>query len=450
MVRVRFAPSPTGALHIGGARTALFNYLFAKQNSGTFILRIDDTDKERSLVEHEKNIISSLKWLGLNWDEGVDALSEPYAPYRQSARMDKHLALAEALRKTSAAYQDEEGCVRLKYPSKDIVVNDIICGECRFAPDTLGPDPVILRSDGTPTYHLASVADDIDMKISHVIRGQDHLTNTAKHIVLFEAAGAVVPKFAHLPLILGEDGSKLSKRNSTGFTTVTDFINAGYLPQSLMNFLSLLGWSHPDSIDLFSIESIVDKFTLERVNHTGAKFEMSKLDWFNGQYIRSIDSEELSKITLPWTGKYKDLIEKRGTKYWTTAITSLKTDFDKLNQVENVANLLLSESIEVSEEARSYFMLPENFDIFSSVKKELLDEMSNIILEDGSDSLSLEQIKYLTKHVKKKLDCPPKLIFQSIRVLTTGALKGAELDILLPHVPREILKTRIENCIIKP
>jgi len=304
MIRVRFAPSPTGLLHIGGARTALFNFLASRKEDAVFILRVDDTDKERSLVENETSILESLKWLGLNWDEGVGIEPEgPYAPYRQSERLAKHLALAEHLKSSSAAYIDDENCVRLRYPDEDIVVDDLICGECRFSPSSLGPDPVIIRSDGSPTYHLASVADDVEMGITHVIRGQDHLTNTAKHIVLFRALGAKVPAFAHLPLILGEDGSKLSKRNSTGFTTVPDFIAAGYLPEALCNFMCLLGWSHPEGKDIFNLEEAAQVFNFDRVSSTSAKFELTKLDWFNAQYIRALSPDELSEITLKWTGE---------------------------------------------------------------------------------------------------------------------------------------------------
>lgn len=447
MVRVRFAPSPTGLLHIGGARTALFNYLYARQQKGVFVLRIEDTDKERSLKEHEANILDSMRWLGINWDEGVGANENTsYAPYRQSERMERHLALAEKLKSSSAAYIDSENCVRLKYPTETILVDDMICGECRFTPDSLGPDPVIIRSDGTPTFHLANVADDIDMGITHVIRGADHLTNSAKHVVLFQAAGAPVPRFAHLPLILGPDGSKLSKRNLTGFTTVSDFRNAGYLPDALNNFLCLLGWSHPEGKDIFSLDEIVDCFSLERINRTGAKFELSKLDWYNGQYLRAKSPEELASITLPWTGAWKSEIERRGNKYWTNSVTSLKTDFDKLTQVEKVANLLLTEKIEVNEEASTYFSEPDNKNILKLVQASLLATLNELAPEDGEDCYSLEQIKQITKLVKKSVEAPQaKLIFQSIRVLTTGALKGAELDSLLPFVPKQVLISRIEN-----
>ncbi len=448
MVRVRFAPSPTGFLHIGGARTALFNLLFARKHNGTFILRVDDTDKERSLKENEENILSGMRWLGLEWDEGVGLPEEgSYAPYRQSGRLDKHLELAERLKNSGSAYTDEENCVRLRYPESDIVFNDLISGECRFSPDALGPDPVIIRSDGSPTYHLASVADDIDMKITHIIRGQDHLTNTAKHVVLFRAAGAPLPEFAHLPLLLGEDGSKLSKRNSSGFTLVNDFIEAGYLPEALLNFMCLLGWSHPESKDIFSPDEVVPFFDFDRVSHAGAKFELSKLKWYNGQYIRSMSPELLAEKTLAWTGVWKEAVEQRGMKWWTDAIYDLRTDFELLTRVEHIAACLLSESIVFTEESKAHIAEPLNLEAVELVAAQFTQLMDEHPTDDGADCYSKEQIKTLIKLVKKSVTVSPKLVFQSLRILTTAALKGPELDVLMPHVPVTVLRARFAHVL---
>lgn len=444
MVRVRFAPSPTGLLHVGGARTALFNYLFAKKHNGKFILRIEDTDKERSTKENEDEILYSLNWLGLTWDEGVGSKDETsYGPYRQSERLDRHLALAEKLKQSSSAYTDDEGCVRLRYPKEDIVVPDIICGDCRFATDSLGPDPVILRSDGTPTFHLANVSDDIDMKITHIIRGQDHLTNTAKHIVLFKAAGADVPQFAHLPLLLGEDGSKLSKRNLTGFTTVQDFREKGFLPKALINFINLLGWSHPESKDIFDLEEATSLFTLERVNTTGAKFELSKLDWFNGQYIRALNSRELADSTLPWLGGWKTQVESRGTAFWEHAISALKTDLLRLTDVERLGELLCSEYLEPNDEAKDFINADDSAVVFKAVKEGLKQILSELLPAEGADCYSQEEVKHILKVLRKNVDAPPKLVFQSSRIIFTGELRGAELDVLLPHVTRQTLISRL-------
>jgi nondiscriminating glutamyl-tRNA synthetase len=447
MIRVRFAPSPTGFLHMGGARTALFNLLARKKDGGQFILRVDDTDKERSLKENEDNILESLKWLSLQWDEGVGVDPEgPHAPYHQSARLDRHLALAEVLKNSDSAYTDEEGCVRLRYPKGDICFNDLVCGDCRFSPDALGPDPVILRSDGSPTYHLASVADDIDMKITHVVRGQDHLTNTAKHVVLFEAAGEPLPVFAHLPLILGEDGSKLSKRNSAGFTMVTDFIEAGYLPEALINFMCLLGWSHPEGKEIFTIDEVAPVFSFERVSHAGAKFELAKLDWFNGQYIRSMSPEDLARRTLSWTGIWSAEVERRGMDWWTAAVYDLRTDFEHLTGIERVSSYLLSEEMPLSDEAREHVSIEENKSALLQVKNTIASLLEEVPLEDGADCYSKEQIKLIIKRVRKSVEIPPKLVFQSLRVLVTGALKGPELDVLMPHIPYLVLRSRLESA----
>ncbi|HMO17618.1 MAG TPA: glutamate--tRNA ligase family protein [Oligoflexia bacterium] len=443
-IRVRFAPSPTGELHIGGARTALFNFLAVKKMGGEFVLRIDDTDRERSFAENEANILSSLKWLGFSWDEGVDLDPEgPYAPYRQSQRLDKHLALAEKLRENGSAYLDSENCLRIRYPEDEIVVHDLILGDCRFSPQSLGPDPVILRSDGSPTYHLASVADDIDMKITHIIRGADHLTNTAKHIVIFRAAQASLPNFAHLPLILGEDGSKLSKRNKSGFTTVKDFIDAGFIPEALVNFLCLLGWSHPEGIDLFDIDKAAANFSFDRVNSTGAKFELSKLDWYNAHYLRSKSPEELGKLTLPWTGEFREQVERLGNEWWSNAIYDLRTDFERLSEISRVSKLLLSESFEINEECRNHLSGESENEVFVQVKQSVSSLLEKLHTDEGEDCYSVQQIKTIIKEVRKAVEAPPKLVFQSLRIIFTGALKGPELDVLLPHVPYSILKKRV-------
>ena len=305
-MRVRFAPSPTGKLHIGGARTALFNYLIAKNAGGKFLLRIDDTDLARSTKENEEDILNSLKWLGLNWDEGPDTDQKFY----QTNRLERHVEVAKELLENGKAYKDHEGVVRIKYPEGNITVDDLILGPCSFETEDLGPDPVILRSDGRPTYHLASCVDDVDFKISHIIRGQDHLTNTTKHIVLFDAMEVELPKFAHLPLILGTDGSKLSKRNTESFTTVKQFMDHGYIPEALNNFLMLLGWSHPDESETLSMEDVTQYFSLDRLNQTPAKFETPKLDYLNGWWIRHIESNEVANKSIEFVGEYKELIEQ--------------------------------------------------------------------------------------------------------------------------------------------
>ena len=332
-VRVRFAPSPTGFLHVGGARTALFNWLYARRHGGAFILRIEDTDVERSSADMVSGILEGLRWLGLDWDEGP-AVGGPYGPYSQSERFDRHRALAQTLLSDGKAYvcyctperlqQERERAeaggrawmydrrclsltpdqvaeleaagvpraIRFRVPSGETTFTDLVHGPIRFDHANI-EDFVILRSDGHPIYHLSVVADDLDMAITHVVRGDDHISNTPKHVLLFEALGAAVPSFAHVPLILGTDKKRLSKRH--GATSVMEYERLGYLPQAMVNFLALLGWSPGTDQELFSVAELIAAFDLSGISGGNAVFNPEKLDWMNAQY--------LARLALP------DLIE---------------------------------------------------------------------------------------------------------------------------------------------
>lgn len=440
--RVRFAPSPTGQLHVGGVRTALFNYAFAKQNRGTFILRIDDTDKERSLKENERDILASLRWLGLSWDEGPD-VGGPMKVYRQVERLEIHQATAAQLVNSGKAYKDDGGATRLRYPADEIVVQDMVCGECRFKTDSLGPEPVILRSDGTPTYHLASVSDDVEMKITHIIRGQDHLTNTAKHQVMFEALGVPLPKFAHLPLILGADGSKLSKRNSEGLTTIKEFRDKGFVAPAMLNFLALLGWSHPESNEIFSLEDFVPVFSLDRVGNTASIFEMNKLNFLNGWWIRHMPLETLAAEALEFAGEYRTLIEQRGGSYWPKVVESLREGISVLTEVPRLMSILFDMELTPPEAAIERFRAPEDLQICRAV----LDCWSKLLHEVGADSdcYSLEQFNQLSARVKKEVETKnKKTLFQSLRLAIMGDISGPELNLLVPLIRRELLVSRAE------
>ncbi|MDI6733671.1 MAG: glutamate--tRNA ligase family protein, partial [Planctomycetota bacterium] len=292
-VRVRFAPSPTGFLHIGGARTALYNYFFAKHHGGTFILRIEDTDQIRSTEESTKAIFESLEWLGIKWDEG---------PYFQSERRAIYTEYAQKLlTEGKAFYQDDvtKGrAIVFKMPqNRSIVYNDLIHGTIKFESDILG-DVVLIKSDGFPTYNFACVIDDALMNISHIIRGDDHISNTPKQIVLYEALDKPIPQFAHIPLIMGEDGSRLSKRH--GHTSVSEYRETGYLSEALFNFLSLLGWSPGDDTELMSRDEIIKRFTIERVKDKPAQFNLKKLTWMNSHYLKHLPSERLYQLAKPY------------------------------------------------------------------------------------------------------------------------------------------------------
>jgi len=283
MIRVRFAPSPTGFLHIGGVRTALFNYLYARSQQGRFLLRIEDTDRERSTPEFENDILSSMKWLGLQWDEEFRRQSETPERYRRYA--DELLAKDLAYEETA----DGNRAVKFRMPKREVCFYDLVHGETRFDA-ALFEDLVILKSDGFPTYHFACVVDDHDMSISHVIRGDDHLSNTPRQIPMYEALGWKPPKYAHLPLILGEDGTPLSKRH--GAVAVRHYREEGFLPEGLLNFLALMGWSPGNDEEIFSLKDLIKRFSLKKINKAGARFNHEKLLWLNAQHIKRMPKED--------------------------------------------------------------------------------------------------------------------------------------------------------------
>jgi glutamyl/glutaminyl-tRNA synthetase len=283
--RVRLAPSPTGPLHIGTARTALFNYLFAKKYGGSFILRIEDTDKERSKKEFEKDILNNIEWLGLKWDE----------LYYQSKRIKIYEKYLKKLLDSGKAYKKE--IIWFKNPNKKVIFDDLIRGKIETNSSILG-NFSLAKDINTPLYNLAAVVDDYEMKISHVIRGEDHISNTPKQILIYEALGLPIPQFAHLPLILGSDKSKLSKRH--GATSLTDYRQQGYLPEALINFMALLGWNPGTDKEIFSLKELIKEFSLEKIQKGGAVFNIEKLDWFNSYYIRQMSLDKLTKLCTPY------------------------------------------------------------------------------------------------------------------------------------------------------
>jgi len=297
-VRTRFAPSPTGYLHVGGARTALFNWLFARKHGGTFILRVEDTDAKRNTDEAYSVIYQGLRWLGLDWDEGPQVGGD-FGPYFQSERnaiYEKHLATLEA---KGLVYEDE-GAIRFRSPRKTVHVDDIVCGKIAFdmSNPLTHPDMTIRRPDGSWIFHFVNVVDDIEMKLTHVIRGEDHLSNTPKHLELYEALGAEPPKFAHIPLILNHEGKKLSKRD--GGSSITYFIDGGYAPEAVANYISLLGWSPKDNREFLTLGEIQELFALENINRRSAIFDLDKCFWLNGQHLLQMDIERFADLALPF------------------------------------------------------------------------------------------------------------------------------------------------------
>jgi glutamyl-tRNA synthetase len=391
-VRVRIAPSPTGYLHLGLARTALFNWLFARHNNGTFILRVDDTDVERSTEESLKNIIDSFRWLGIDFDEGYGIGGE-FGPYMQSRRLGIYHEYAQKLLEAGAAYycyctkeeleeerqqaraqrkpfvysgrcrnltseekdkyeaEGREPSMRLKVEDKLITVNDLVKGDVEFNTGLLG-DLIIVRPSGMPMYNFASAVDDISMKISHIIRADEHLANTPKQILIYEALDCPLPEFAHVPLVLGKKGEKLSKRH--GATSVEEYRENGYLPEAMLNYLARLGWSYDDQEEVFSIDELIEKFTLDRVGTSGGIFDQQKLLWLNGEYIAKMDIDARTNAVIPFLRKaglldgdvsldkyewIKDIVKAVGDR--------LKT----LSQIVDYAGFFFADKLEYDEKA---------------------------------------------------------------------------------------------------
>ncbi len=312
--RLRFAPSPTGYLHVGGARTALFNWLYARRHGGVFVLRIEDTDVERSQAEMVTGILDGLRWLGIDWDEGPE-IGGPHAPYYQSQRLKRYRAAAKQLLDRGQAFEDE-GAIRFKVPPGKTTFVDSVHGLIEFDNEHI-ESFVILRSDTHPTYHLSVVCDDIDMEITHVVRGDDHISNTPKQVLLYHAFGQTPPTFAHVPLIMGADKQRLSKRH--GATSVMEYEKLGYLPEAMFNFLALLGWGTGSNDELLTKDELIQRFNLEGISGGNAVFNTDKLDWFNHQYLLKLsDAELITRLTLEgdpvWLAKVLALLRPRCKK----------------------------------------------------------------------------------------------------------------------------------------
>ena len=297
MIRVRFAPSPTGDLHVGGARTALFNWLYARKNGGTFILRIEDTDGARNTEEASAGILKGLKWLGLDWDEGPEKGGD-YGPYYQSQRKDIYDRYLAKLGADGRTYVEENGAVRFKFSRTAITVHDMVCGDVTFAP-TEEPDMTLRRPDGSYIFHFVNVVDDIEMKMTHVFRGEDHLSNTWKHIDLFNAFGATPPTYAHIPLILNSDSSKMSKRDA-GSAIESSYMNGGFLPDAVFNYLCLLGWTPRTEAEVLDRQTLTSLFEPSEIHSSNARFDMQKCSWFNAQYLRALSPEDLLVAARPF------------------------------------------------------------------------------------------------------------------------------------------------------
>jgi nondiscriminating glutamyl-tRNA synthetase len=501
---VRFAPSPTGHLHLGNARTALFNWLFARQKSGAMVLRIEDTDVERSEARFEDQLIADLKWLGLDWDEGPD-VAGPYAPYRQSERLDIYREHARRLVDQGKAYlcfctegelqkereraqaehrqpiysgkcrtidpseakrwhsSGEAAAIRLRIPEHPIRFHDIVHGSVEFSNEVVS-DPIILRSNAMPVYNYVVVIDDALMKITHVIRGDDHLSNTPKQVALYEALGWPVPEFAHLSTILGSDRERLSKRH--GATSIANFRDLGVLPEALVNYLALLGWApHGGTREVFGRAELVKEFSLERVTPSPAVFDMEKLYWLNRHYIKDLPPDTLIALGTWFLAKAGFIklamarwldahpvpdVELSGeVRTWLSRVLQLLVpSVDRLEQLPDRASLIFQY------DAKAALAAPENAEVLAWPNTgEVIARFTIKILEDESAKdgrLTPECFKLLVNEVKAETGAKGKELFHPIRIIVTGSHSGPEFDKLIPileqgsrlNLPRNVLSVR--------
>ena len=364
--RVRFAPSPTGFLHIGGARTALFNWLYARHTGGSFILRIEDTDAARNTQEAVNVILNGLRWLGLDWDEGpiaADATGPSkgdYGPYFQSQRHQNYQQRVQALLSHGLAYE-HEGAVKFKMPRDPIWIHDLVVGDVRREltdREQQDPDFVIVRSDGQSVFHLVNVVDDLEMNITHVIRGEDHLSNTAKHIALFRAFGVEPPKYAHIPLILNIDGTKMSKRD-TGASLHT-YMEEGYAPEALVNYLSLLGWSPKGNREKLPLAEITERFDLPQILRHNARFDLTKLNWLNGEYVREMDDERFYELSIHALARAGLDTNCYPVGYVKAALDTCKGKFKLFGELPAYAGFYFKDEIQYDAEAARKDFTPEN------------------------------------------------------------------------------------------
>jgi len=460
-VRVRIAPSPTGPLHLGTARTALFNFLFARHTGGTFIFRLEDTDQARSTEAYELDILEGMHWLGIRWDEGPGIANEPesgtYGPYRQMQRTDRYAAAARLLLDEDKAYYcyctseeleterkrqeaakepsryngrcahltaaqraafEAEGrrpVIRFRIPPDRVIAfDDIVRGHVEIETGQLGGDLVIVRSDGTPLYHFTVAVDDAAMAISHVIRGEDHLSNTPKHILLFEAMGAPIPKFAHLPLILNPDRTKMSKRKTQ--TAVADYRAQGFIPEAFVNYLAQLGWSSGTDEDVLSVEELVERFDLSAINRAGAVFDRNRLEWLNGQWIRRLTSDDLVDRLRPFLRRLVDdgrIDWMPGDDEIAALVPILQERLPTLAAVDLVDFLFVRE---IAVDALA--LVPKRWDAATTL--EGLTLARGIIADVGRVSWESEEIEPPLRALAESRGWKPGDLFMPIRVAITG------------------------------
>jgi nondiscriminating glutamyl-tRNA synthetase len=463
MIRLRFAPSPTGFVHVGNARTALFNFLHARRKQGKLVLRIEDTDVERSKKEYEENLIKDLKWLGIEWEEGPDVGGD-FGPYRQSERTEFYQKYAQQLIDTGHAYYcfcspeelqkekeagaegysgkcrnldseeskkrvqaGEKAAIRFKIPGDmSIVFYDLVREKVTFDSNLL-PDPVILRSNGMPAYNFSVVIDDHLMEISVVIRGEDHISNTARQILIFDALGFEKPKFAHLSMVMGEDNTKLSKRH--GSTSLSQFREEGYLPQALFNYLALLGWSPgASSSEVLTKNQLTETFNIKKVSKSAAIFDYQKLKWLNREHVRLVEDKKLGEMVVPFLRQADfDFEENTETINWIGNAAKVLSNYNYLlSEIANDFNQFTT--LDISDEIVSSIKDPENA---SKVIAILFEEISKM-----DSPVEFSKVAEITKKIQLEYGIKGKELFHPIRLALTGKESGIELKDFIPLIEK--------------
>lgn len=465
MIRLRFAPSPTGFLHIGNARTALFNYLHCRNRQGRLVLRIEDTDVERSKPEYEKNLIQDLKWLGIQWEEGPDIGGE-FGPYRQSERIETYREYAQQLLKTDRAYycfcsiqelereketaskedspssprhkcryldmtesrqrvrQGEAAAIRFKVPEHIAVTfQDLVRGEVHFDSNLIN-DPVIVRSSGIPAYNFSVVVDDHLMRIDVVVRGEDHLSNTARQVLIYESLGFDIPQFAHLSMVMGADNTKLSKRH--GSTSISQFREAGYLARALFNYLALLGWSPGDDKEVLSHDELINRFNLARVSKSAAIFDYQKLNWINREHIRQMENDELGRTLLPF-------LRKQGIRFDESPqiIHWIGGTAKKLSSYHYVLN-------DMASGFRAFSEVPSQPEVIRRIRESntahtVISRLYEAIAHLDSP-VDFSKIAEITKKIQTETGIKGKELYLPIRLALTGKDSGLELHDFIPII----------------
>jgi nondiscriminating glutamyl-tRNA synthetase len=467
-MRVRFAPSPTGQLHVGNARTALFNWLLARGADGTFILRIEDTDAERSTRDSESAILRDLRWLGLDWDEGPDT-GGPRGPYRQSERLHLYESYAKELLAAGDAYHcfcsiaqldadrqaalaegrparyagtcrrlpaeqararidaGERPAIRFRVPAgRDVAFEDVVRGEVRFHTDVIG-DPVIVRADGNPAYNFAVVVDDALMEVTHVVRGEDHISNTPRQVLLYEALGFTPPTFAHLALVMGPDHAPLSKRH--GATSVAEFRSKGYLPEALVNYLALIGWSPGGGDELLPIDELARRFSLDGVGLSAGVFDEEKLAWVNRHYLKMADPVRIAELSVPYfiQAGVKLSPDHRGIEFLASAIVMATSSVDRLDQVPGRLALLFDYAADralADAHVRDEMQQPRARAVVAALAEELA----------SAPRLDRVRFREVAANVRARTGEKGKPLFHPIRVALTGRTEGPELDLAIPAI----------------